>query len=268
MSKVYVETPNNFDDIKNFLVVDKQKAIELVLCSKLYFFYDTCSIIFHSNSSYRQFIIQFLKEKSGIIILTRTILMELCSGPSNNIASEHIRYLKELKNEGINIILFDEETVFDCINTAISIANERANVLLRHAVQTVSLTKGKIYDITQSMPPIVQKLYFVSPGNAELFSAFFRYARSSKISKDSLGEELMFICFIILESVPVLGKCVFLSNDLNSYRKVITLQDYIKKYYNKPSRLYQLTTAALIYKLFREGILTDRNGLLDIIKQT
>lgn len=270
MAKIYTEIPINFSDIEKYLVVGTKDVINKITSGKDCYFYDTCSILNHSGSQSRSYIISYLKNKNALIVLTRTVLMELSSGLDNSINPIQIDYFKELWNCKIDIVLLDEEIVLGCLNEVIAIRTEDANRLLGYAIKELFKSKGKIYDIKQEDDgpnKIIKKLLNDNQGNKELYTDFFKYARSTKESKDNLGEELMFICFIILTRAMLLGKCVFFSNDLKSIGTVLSLRDYIYKNHDKHEP-YQLTTATLIYKMYKDNILRNREEMLDILNNS
>ncbi|MBU5485743.1 transposase [Clostridium sp. MSJ-11] len=270
MNKKYTEIPFNFNDFKNYLVVNKVEVIKCIFNSEKCFFYDTCSIQHHSNSKNRKYIIDYLKSKNATIILTRTVLMEL-SPNSFEVNEVQIEYFKELYNNGVKILLFDEEYVYDCLKEVFSKSNEELNLLLGYAVKEVSKHKGKVYQILEGMDTSLKvKIKGNNPGKLELFSRFFNEARSNKQEHDSLAEELIFICIIILTSIPYLAddiKYIFFSNDLATRSKVIQLVDYILKNHNKREP-YQLTTATMVYKMHRESILNSKEEMIEIMSST
>jgi hypothetical protein len=206
-----------------------------------------------------------LKLKEATIIITRTVLMEL-SPNSYNVHQIQVQYLKELHDSGLKLILFDEELIFDCLNEILKISILDANLLLGYAIKEVSRFKTKTYEILNSMPKSVSyKLKGTNPGNTELYSNFFEYARTSKIEQDSLAEELMFICIIVLSKIPLEKKFIYLSDDLNARTQIITIRGYIEKHHYMKVP-YQLTTAAMVYKMYKENILTEKGKMIDILK--
>ncbi|MDK2820870.1 MAG: hypothetical protein PWP31_835 [Clostridia bacterium] len=267
MAKKYREVPSNFKDFENYLIYKKQEVIDAFFKGKKYFFYDTCSILHHSNTENRYYIIEFLKSKSAIIIITRTVLMELTAN-SFELHQVQINFLKELYDNGLCILLFNEEIILACLKKILNITIEEANKLLGFAVKEVSKFKTKTYEVLNSMDKrVANKLKSLEPGKTELYSNFFGYARSLKEEGDSLAEELIFICIIVLTKIPSGKKYILISNDLRIRHQVISIKEYIKKHHNV-SEPYQLTTAALLYKMYKEGIISNRNDMIDIISKS
>jgi len=70
--------------------------------------------------------------------------------------------------------------------------------------------KRTIYEIKRENPnTIYTRLHNNKASTDYLYAELFKVARSCKNSGDNLGEELMFICFIILSRIPVLEKLIF-----------------------------------------------------------
>ncbi|MDK2984759.1 MAG: hypothetical protein PWQ96_401 [Clostridia bacterium] len=266
MAKKYREVPSNFKDFENYLIYKKQEVVDAFFKGEKYFFYDTCSILHHSNTENRHYIIEFLKSKSATIIITRTVLMELTAN-SSELHQIQINFLKELYDNGLYVLLFDEEIILACLKEILNITIEEANKLLGFAVKEVSKFKTKTYEVLNSMDEkVTNKLKSIAPGKSELYSSFFGHARSLKEEGDSMAEELIFICIIVLTKIP-LGKYILISDDLRIRHQVISIKEYIKKHHNV-SEPYQLTTATLLYKMYKEGIISNRNDMIDIISKS
>lgn len=266
MTKKYQEIPLNFKDIQNYLIYKQNEVVNAFFNSdvKKYFFYDTCSILHHSNSKKRQFIINYLVEKSATIIITRTVLMELTAN-SFKLHSIQVEYFKELYESGLKIFLMDEEIIFNCFKKYLNITIEDANKLLGFAVKEICKFKTKTkYIINQMTKNMSNKLLGINPGNTELFTDFFRFARSLKSHGDSLAEELIFICIIVLTRIPM-GKYFFISDDLNVRYQVIIINKYIEKHH-KMSVPIQITTASLLNKMYRDNFINNKEDMVEILK--
>jgi len=85
-----------------------------------------------------------------------------------------IKYFKELNSSSFKVVLFDEETVYDCLKEVLNISTEEANRLLGYAVKEVCRYKAKTSEIIENMDKHRSlKLKSTNPGNRELFSTFF-----------------------------------------------------------------------------------------------
>lgn len=262
MTKVYKDIPENFESIKNY-IVDKENSISTFILADKLLFYDTCSIVTHSKSVNRKIIIDFLLLSKVTVILTRTVLMELTDN-CNYLVSDQIDYFKEIYEIGINIILLNEEDIFYCLDECINIGVEDANKLLGQALIEVSRQKGAVYEIKMQNPGTLINKLLSKKSRTELYTEFFEYARSKKVSKDNLGEELMFICFIVLSRIPTVGKLFFLSNDLNSRSAVIGLNNHIENLYDRRDP-YQITSASLFYRMYKKGLIKYKETMKEML---
>lgn len=263
MTREYQEVPSNFAEIENYLSYEKEEVIDLFFAGDNYYFYDTCSLIHHSNSAARNYILQYLKDKEAIIIITRTVLMELSTNCSE-IHPTQVNFIKELYDSGLKVLLFAEEFIVDCLKEILNITNEDANLLLGYAIKEVSKFKSTIYQIKNSMENTFRgKLLGNSPGSILLYEQFFQYARSQKNQGDSLAEKLIFICIIVLTKIPR-GKYILVSDDLNIRAQVIGINEYLQDMHQLKAPL-QLTTPALVYKMYKKSVITNRDDLLAIL---
>lgn len=265
MTKVYQEVPSNFNQIQNYLTHNKDKVIQLYLQGDIYFFYDTCSLLHHSNASNKSDIIEYLKKHNPTIIITRTVLMELTSN-SFQLHPTQISYFQDMHSNGLTVLLFEEEYIVDCLKEASGISNEDANLLLGYAIKEVSKSKGATYQVKTSLETTLKlKILGSAPGSTLLFDTFFRYARSQKTHGDSMAEELMLICIIVLTRIP-LGEFVLFSDDLAIRQKVIDTRKYILNHHSVKEP-FQLTTTALVYRMYKESIITTKPEILEILSK-
>lgn len=266
MNKVYQETPNNVNDILGYVISDVSEIIKILGMNKRFYFYDTCSILYHSNSNNRTKIISYLKSKEAVIVINATVLMELTSN-TFKIDNKQVNYIKEISENGIKLILLKEEYTFNVLKKYTSLSNDECNKLLSFAICQMIKSKNKIYEIISDLDKSLQlKFKGVNQSTNEIYTDFFSLARSKKDSEDSLGEELIFLTIILLNKLP--GKTfIYLSDDKKSTSQLINIKKYILKYYEN-ERVMQLTTAAIIYKLYNQKIVIDKDVLLEIINCT
>jgi hypothetical protein len=263
MEKRYQEVPSNFNEIENYVTHEKDEVIDLYFEGEKYFFYDTCSLLHHSNASKKGCIIQYIRKINVTIIITRTVLMELTSN-NFRLHPTQVAFIKELHQSNLRVLLFNEEWLVDCLKTMLNMGNEEANQLLGYAIKEVSRSKTATYQIINSMDkPFRSKILGNKPGNVLLYEPFFKYARARKMEKDSLAEELMLICIIVLTRIPR-GKFILVSDDLRIRKNVIDINTYLL-YHHKVKEPFQLTTSALVYRMYRESVITAKSDMLDIL---
>lgn len=263
MPKRYKEIPSNFNEIQDYLVHEKDTMVSMYFQGNAYFFYDTCSLIHHSNALNHGEIIKYLKNHGATIIVTRIVLMEL-TGDSFQLHPNQIAFFRAMHENGLIVVLLDEECIASCLKEALSISNEEANLLLGYAIKEVSRHKTAIYQVIQTFEPTLRgNLLGSTPGNELLYDSFFQHARSQKTQGDRLAEEMILICIIILTKIPI-GTYVFISDDLRIRQKVIATNTYLEKHHSVREP-FQLTTCALVYRMCKESMLSTKQEILDIL---
>lgn len=264
MSKRYREHPSNFSEIEEYVVSDKSEVVNLLFRGNNYFFYDTCSLLHHSKIPSTSYLIQYYNSHNAMIIITRTVLMELTSN-NFEIHQTQIEFIKDLAQSGIKILIFDEELVVDALQHMIDIRNEDANLLLGYAIKEVIKPKKAVHKIMNNIGIDMKvKILGNKPGTNLLYEYFFQFARNQKVTADSLAEELVLICIIILTKIPLGKKYIFVSDDLVIRPNVIDINTYTKKYHNVQAP-YQLTTPTLVYKMFKNSIISSKEDMLAIL---
>lgn len=263
MTSRYSETPDNYNEISCYLITDIDQIKTLFYEYDVKCFYDTCSLQHHSNLSDKSIILNFLLNKCGLIIITRTVLMEL-AGEEHHIQYRQLNFVKDMYEYGLKIVLIDEEDALVITREAVDFSNEDSNFLLGYAIKQVMKSRKAVSNLVNCFPPnLKNKLLSNNPVKTSLYESFFSKARQNKVSRDSLAEELIFICLIVLTKVP-LGKYIFLSDDLASTQTVIGLREYIKLYH-RVDCLKMLTTPKITEIMVKENICNERAVLIDIL---
>ncbi len=263
MTSRYIETPDNYNEISSYLITDINQIKTLFYEYDVKCFYDTCSLQHHSNLSDKSIILNFLLNRCGLIIISRTVLMEL-SGEEHRVQSRQLNFIKEMYEYGLKILLIDEEDALIITREAVDFSNEDSNYLLGYAIKQVMKSRKAVCNLVNSFPANLKaKLLGNNPVKTSLYKSFFSKARQNKVSGDSLAEELIFICLIVLTKVP-LAKYIFLSDDLASTQTVIGLREYIKLYHEVDCP-QMLTTPKITEIMVKENICNERLALMDIL---
>ncbi|MDO3411354.1 hypothetical protein QWJ34_16430 [Saccharibacillus sp. CPCC 101409] len=263
MTKVYTHTPSNFSDMQSLLIYVKADVVDAFLTRNTYYFYDTCSILHHSNSDNRQCVIDYLNEERALVIVTRTVLMELMNGVGH-IHAAQLGYLQELHSSGLPVLLLDEEWIWDIVRELRIVKAGEANRILGFGIKALSRNKGAVHYAIQSFP---RKIDLLKEGNGQtcLVEPFFTHARSLKTSGDSLAEELILLAAIFLSQLNR-GKFVLFSDDLKARSPVIDALAQFERNYAR-EKLHQLTTATLLGRMHRRGLLTERTGMIELMQK-
>lgn len=203
MTTVYTDTPDNFSELEGYIITEENDVISKIYEKKKIFFYDTCSFRYHANlaNDDAKYIFKYIKNKEGLVVITRCILMELAS-LSGELNQQYIEYIMQMSDSGINVIVIYEEDLFAVMNCCFGM-NAVINSYLTWAVRMMNITISSIADAFDEIPGL--KTDVIGGRNADkrdLYQRFFRGARNNKKRGDNLGEELLAICLHILSYIP------------------------------------------------------------------
>lgn len=250
----YRYQPNNFADIEHYFITDQNIAVLEMIRASTVFFYDTCSIMHHAHLMDVNPIVSYVKNNNGIVVIARTVVMELSSPANGNIIQEqHMQYIGKLYDAGIKIFLFNEESSLNCINIAFSCSVEEINQMLGYEVMQMKTYKGAISRYYDRLPEESQrKLRGQTQSSSDEFLHFFQSMRSYKETEDSLAEELIMLIFILVQEC--LNRLVLISDDSRCSNKFLQTTQYIKQHYQRGD-IHIQSTASLCLKLYRDGLL-------------
>ncbi|MEF2876960.1 MAG: hypothetical protein U0N90_00900 [Blautia sp.] len=266
MATDYKEVPDNWSKLEPY--VNKGQLIQDVFGKKKCFFYDTCSFRYHANLNEKsiQSILAYIKEKDGIIIITRCILMELASS-SGILNPEYIQYCHKISQSGLNLYVIYEEELFQIMEICFS-TNASINNLL---VWSVRMMKGPVSTITKTLDEDEALNDMVKKGrnldNKKVYKRFFSSVRANKEPGDNLGEELLGICLHILSQLPGEedGKFCMITDDKKAAGKIDGLFKKTNRQY-RGKRIILFSTPKLAQILYTEEYITDRDMLIEILK--
>lgn len=205
MAAVYLEKPKNWNEIESKVTTEPDKIARALLYTyKKVFFYDTCSFRGHSNllPDDADYIIRYIKQECGVVVITRCILMELAS-VSGELNLQYIEFIKRMVDvHGVEVIVMNEEDLFEVLSECFSTA-ECINSYLMWAVRMLGVPTSTIEMTLADNNNLKRKLKEgkgLSTGN--VFADFFKAVRNNKTQSDNLGEELLAVCLHILSHIP------------------------------------------------------------------
>lgn len=267
MAENYVETPYNMEEIISNVITEKEMIITKIIGSSKCYFYDTCSFRRHANLGYVQaeYLLNYIKNQNGIVIITRCILMELASY-SGILNLEYILYIQHMKQFGISVLVMYEEDLFSVMELCFS-TNAVINQYLCWAVRMI---KSPVSTITETLEQNSSSYNEIIKGrnrdSSGVYKRFFEAVRKNKQSGDNLGEELISICLHILSYLPGEedGKFCVITDDKGAAGKIDAMfQKTAKRYCGKKIGIF--STPKLVQILYRERILHDREHIKDIL---
>ncbi len=132
MATIYTDNPHNFSDIEPYIITQAQEIAQEIIMAEKCYFYDTCSFRKHVQIIHQEYQFEFIKRTGGVVVITRTILMELASH-SGTMNQEYVEYIKKMHTEGLKVLVMYEEDLFYVLEQCFS-TNATINGCLSIAV--------------------------------------------------------------------------------------------------------------------------------------
>ena len=268
MDKVYLDTPHNFSEIEPFIITDKTVIEREVILAERCYFYDTCAFRNHMTAEDVNLIFQYIKATSGVVIITRTILMELCSN-DGCLWQEHVEYIKNMSSKGIQVFVLYEETIFEILHVYCADVSE-INKWLSFAVRCA---KSKVGTVELVINQDAELKRFLLEGNeckdGKLADKLFQKVRGSKSSGDNLGEELLAICIHWLSHMrdDHEYKYAVFTDDKKAIPTFGKIIKNIKEHLDYNSLLL-CTTAKLCYLMYKTALIDNQSQIIGILSSS
>lgn len=267
MADGYTETPYNMAEIIPCVIMEREAIVKEILIRQKCYFYDTCSFRWHANLTEDDaaYILKYIKEQDGIVIITRCILMELASH-SGILQPEYITYIKNIRECGIPVLLIYEEDLFNVMGSCYS-TNVAINQYLIWAVRYLKNPASTIIRTFEEENNLYEEVIKGKNANSgDIYRRFFTAVRGRKERDDNLGEELLAICLHILSNLPAEedGKLCMITEDKGAAGKIDTLfKNTARQYAGKKITIF--STPKLVQVLYRQAILREREHIKSIL---
>ena len=260
-----MDVPDNWSGLMPYVITNREEVIRQIISSEKCFFYDTCAFWNHKNISDSSPIFAYIKSQKGIVILTKMILMELCSN-DNKLWEEHIEYVKKLKQCGVPVLVMAEEDIFIVLCSCYS-GIVQVNQMLSNAIKYTKSKTGSVEEVLQKN--IVLRKEILSPlrsKDSSLAERFFKEARANKLPGDNMGEELLAICIHMLANMPSHRdyKYIVLTDDYTAIKLLGKVKENVEKYLGKHC-VSGVTTAKLCWLMVHSGLLLNEEHVKAII---
>ena len=266
MCKIYKDTPDNFTDIEPYVVTKVEDAVKVIVQSGKCYFYDTCAFRRHMRVSDPKPIFDYIQQTGGVIIITRCIIMELCSN-DNKLWSEHIEYIKKINLYGISVLVIYEEDIMSVLNACYSGISE-VNRMLSFAVKNAKSKTGTKENVLNS-DSVLKKRLLIDDKNSEssLAVEFFEKVRANKTSEDNLGEELIAICVHLLSNIIEMTsfKYIVLSDDKGAITLLSKTMQNVERHIGKKC-IWAVTTEKLCWLMLEKNVISSKDQVEDILK--
>ena len=269
MATAYFEVPKNWFAIESKVTTEVAKITEALLYKyKKVFFYDTCSFRGHSNLLKKDldYIISYIKQESGAVVITRCVLMELAS-KSGELNHQYVDLIHRMVDiHGVEVFVMYEEDLFTILNDCFSSTKE-INTYLMWAVRMLGVPTSTIEATFLEKEHLKKRLKEgkgLSSNN--LFSDFFASVRNNKVESDNLGEELLAICLHILSHIP--GECDYKYNIITEDKKArATISNLFMKTkaQYKGSEIIIFSTSRLVKTIIEAGRISDIDSITRIL---
>ena len=209
--------------------------------------------------------IRYFKECRITVFITGCILMEL-SGEEHRLKRQYVGFIHDLKDAGVQIILFHEEDTCHLLSACFS-ATEKINEYLIWAVRMSKSPTGTItstLELNDRLHSEVVEGKKLSYG--DLYQRFFSTVRNHKEHEDNLGEELLSICVHILSCLPGVpdGKLCVLTDDKGAASKIDSVTRKTNPAY-RGSKILLLSTPKLVQQLYQEGVELTEDTIVNIL---
>ena len=268
MCRIYMDTPKNFTKITPYIVSNNIEVIKSIFQAEKCYFYDTCSFQKHMMVVQPDTIFRYIKNTNGVIIITRCIIMELCSS-NNELWNEHIGYIKKMHHFGIKVVIIFEEDVMNILGSCFT-GITTINGMLSNAVKHAKSKTGTVETVLSSDTTLKKEL-LIDNSNADvtLAARFFQKARYNKTSGDNLGEELISICLHLLSNIREshTNKYIMLSDDKGAITLLSKTMQNVEKYIGMRC-IAGVTTAKLCWLIENDTAFSNEEQIEDILGNT
>ena len=266
MARIYTVTPEEFHKIEPYVICERNQIAREILLARKCCFYDACSLRKHAQFTKPEILFSFLRKIHAVVVLTRCILMELCS-MDGKLQETYIEYIKAMADYGIQVLVIYEEDLYSVLSLCFSSKSE-INTYLSLAVKHVKVPTGTVEETLKSDSRLREELLvWKENGDRNLFGRFFEAVRANKEPEDNLGEELLAICLHMLSAV----------SEQNTYKYIVLTEDkgavgLLKKTLKNVEEYFGcltisvLTTPRLLQKMWSEGLLVEKAHLIEMLK--
>lgn len=253
MKSINNDIPDNWEELKLYVITEQSDVVRYILSATKCFFYDTCAFWNHMCISDPSPIFEYIKSQKGVVILTKMILIELCSG-NQKLWKEHIEYVKKMKQCGIIVLVIAEEDIFTVLCSCYS-GIAQVNQMFSNAIKH---TKSKMGSI--------EVLSNCSARDRFLAKRFFEEVRKSKTPRDNLGEELLAVCLHMLANIPSEEgyKYIVLTDDYAAIEILGKVKENVEKHIGRRC-ISGVTTAKLCWLMINNGISLEEINVKEII---
>lgn len=256
--------------VTGLLVQDDKEVIQAILRSRNAVFLDTCFISRMANEKSIEKIMPFFTKMEAVFIVTDLLLYEMKDSEGNYLQKNNYHFFECMKKAGLTVVLLNESNIFQMLSEYVKYSDYERNSLLVKALNenVANLTKlSQLIMKDKNVDDIFAEGYII-PKSKDFVTNFIDGVKSRKSNQDSLAEELISLCVIILLGLPGKTKYYFCSNDLAAQVR------YNKSIYTSClasiGRAETMNTFTIIQYMIKESLLkrTDEEWIVGALKDS
>lgn len=261
---MYTETPANFSEIAPFVLCEKEQMLPFLSGTQKLFFYDACAFQKHAQLAHPEPIISYIALNQGIVVLTRSILMELAT-ETGTLCLSFITYIKQLYHGGIKVLILYEEIIFSALDSCFS-STVAVNTCLSWAFSMVQHPSSAIKAIIKKEDTLFSSITSRESSDRMLYQRFFSTIRSQKATGDNLGEEILTICIHLLSNLPSRKafQYLVLTEDKAAVRLIARASENSYRQFGCYS-FSAITTTRLAQQLFEHSLVSTPEQLEELL---
>lgn len=201
-------------DVEDYFITDQHEAVMAILKAENALFLDT-GFISRLANAHSEKIADFLKGKC-VLVVTEMVIYELSGKEGSRITAYAKIFFKKISEQGIGLVLLKETTLSSQLGEYISKSAFERN---RDFVGLLCKNKAALTSLAQAienLPAKYQDIFetdYKVPKDADFTTDIIRELVSRKQEKDSLAEELIIVCILLIMELPNSGKMFFCTHD-------------------------------------------------------
>lgn len=257
MIKQYAFPPGNWTEVSQGMIVSEDERIRALLQGKKWYFYDTCALMHHAHPECSEAVMQYIKNHEGIVIFLQTIVMELSSLQNGNIIlQEHQEYIRKMIDHDIPIVFMAEEECCRILPEVMQLNRKERNERFTYAIRHL---RGGNSGIEKALDTFLdaekKQILNGMPTSKELGDLAIKAIRSKKQTQDSMGEEMIFYCMIMLASL--FRPMVVFSDDRSAFDRFCRTAGYVREHYRRKEMQFY-SSVHLCHMMYQQDILPGK----------
>lgn len=238
-------------DVEEYFITDQHEVVMAILKAENALFLDT-GFISRLAKAPLENIGDFIKAKC-ILIVTELVIYELSEKEEPRISAYSRALFQKISGQGFKLVLLKETTLPSQLGEYISKSAFERN---RDFVGLLCKNKAALTSLAQAIENLPAKYQDVLgadykvPKDADFTTEIIRELVSRKEERDSLAEELIIVCILLIMELPKGGKMFFCTHDHSSISRLNkAIQTSIPNLEDKVSAVSLYSFVAFLIKM-------------------